>query len=155
MISSLLLYAVEIADVAAHGPGCARMLVNVPWLWGNSRWFVSRHWVGTPQGCYLGEPAGEGLSIRVPLPHQFSTPIFHHPTSHCTISLTCNFWRHPFILGPSADLICLPLLHLSSYLFTSSPSFICSPWAIHLFVSLPFPFPLWRLCCFLQWLMHL
>lgn len=46
-----------------------------------------------------------------PLPHQFHTPIFHQPTSHCAISLAGNFLCHPFILGPSPDLICLPPLH--------------------------------------------
>lgn len=64
-------------------------------------------------GCYSEAPTrtkGVFPSIS-PLPQQFSPPIFHHPTSRRASSLAGNFSCHPFILGPSPDLICLPLLH--------------------------------------------
>ncbi len=47
-----------------------------------------------------------------PLPCQFlphSISIFHHSTSHGSISLTFNFSHHPITLCPFLTLICLPL----------------------------------------------
>lgn len=115
----------------------------------------------TPYSCYLGCYAAPTTGMKrvfpsiSPLPHQFSTPIFHHPTSHCTISLACNFSHHPFILGPSPDLICLPLLPLFLLPFHTFRIF-------HLFTLCHPSFPLLGFLpsvsdvsvAFLQWLMY-
>lgn len=104
---------------------------------------VRRCLIDTPCSCCSAEPtaAMKRVSPSIsPLPHQFSTPIFHHPTSRCTISLTCNFSRHSFILGPSPDLICLTFSRLPHLSFVHLvPSMSSSPWLFNSF---------WCLCCF-------
>lgn len=157
----------RLSPVKCRGDGrcfsrCARSIfVNVPWLQGKTRDL----YVGAIWTCRTAL-----ISVAMLRPLQAWRGSFHPSPHFHTNSLHPSFIIPP-LTAPSHSLatfpvtlsslvplptsfVCLCFLS-SSYLSTPSPSFICSPCAIHLFLSLAFSPPsLMSLLLFLQWLRY-